>query len=392
MKKFVVLVATVAILLMANSLPLNDEPVVVITYPKSGEIFNATHGPLLNITGYAIDEDGIIRMEWIVKCNNKSRFYEEDLPMPYTRVDFELPVELFEGKNFIKVGMYDSQDNKGYDEIHVWYICRNLTAIANGPYYGKVGEIIKFNGSAYLGTPPYYWHWDFGDGAISSQEDPKHSYIEAGIYTVKLKVTDSMKNVSVDTTQAIIYEELQAIAGGPYKGIAGFEIQFNGSAFGGLLPYQWQWDFGDGSYAYEQNPKHVYSKEGNYTVKLTVIDSIGNVANDTTYATISPYDITPPSVIIVKPRNALYINNREIFPLPITIILGDVDIVVNAFDNIGIEKIEFYIDDSLAHIATNSPYQWHWDTSKGFHVIKVVAYDVAMNTAIDEKDVRVWKD
>jgi len=133
-------------------------------------------------------------------------------------------------------------------------------------------------------------------------------------------------------------------------------------------------------------------KRGNYTAKLTVIDSIGNGANDTTYATISPYDITPPSVIIVKPRNALYINNREIFPLPITIILGDVDIVVNAFDNIGIEKIEFYIDDSLAHIATNSPYQWHWDTSKGFHVIKVVAYDVAMNTAIDEKDVRVWKD
>jgi PKD repeat protein len=33
---------------------------------------------------------------------------------------------------------------------------------------------------------------------------------------------------------------------------------------------RWYWDFGDGKNSTEQNPLHVYSKPGNYTVKLTV--------------------------------------------------------------------------------------------------------------------------
>jgi len=33
---------------------------------------------------------------------------------------------------------------------------------------------------------PDYWQWSFGDGALSSAENPTHTYIQSGTYTVTL--------------------------------------------------------------------------------------------------------------------------------------------------------------------------------------------------------------
>jgi MYXO-CTERM domain-containing protein len=49
----------------------------------------------------------------------------------------------------------------------------------------------------------------------------------------------------------------------------------------------WRWDFGDGTNSLTQNPSHVYSSAGNYTVTLTVTDNLGLTAVDTTIAHIT---------------------------------------------------------------------------------------------------------
>ena len=38
---------------------------------------------------------------------------------------------------------------------------------------------------------PVRWIWEFGDGAVSTEQNPQHVYKNAGAYTVKLRVTDS---------------------------------------------------------------------------------------------------------------------------------------------------------------------------------------------------------
>jgi hypothetical protein len=75
---------------------------------------------------------------------------------------------------------------------------------------------------------------------------------------------------------------------GPYFGEVEEDIYFKGNATGGITPYNWSWDFGDGNISYEQNATHNYSKEGVYVVNLTVTDADGTGVIDwyTTTATI----------------------------------------------------------------------------------------------------------
>ncbi len=80
---------------------------------------------------------------------------------------------------------------------------------------------------------------------------------------------------------------LTAEAGGPYTGEIEQAVQFTGSATGGVQPYTWAWDFGDGGSATVQNPTHIYENEGVYTVTLTVTDAEATTAEDNATATIT---------------------------------------------------------------------------------------------------------
>lgn len=53
----------------------------------------------------------------------------------------------------------------------------------------------------------------------------------------------------------------------------GEDAPFVAAAKGGVKPYQYAWDFGDGAVSQVQNATHVYAQVGNYTVTLTVTDS-----------------------------------------------------------------------------------------------------------------------
>lgn len=61
-----------------------------------------------------------------------------------------------------------------------------------------------------------------------------------------------------------------------------------------------------------------------------------------------------------------------------------VTINANATDNVGVAKVEFYVDGALKGTDTTSPYSYAWDTTgvaAGSHSLTVRAYDAAGNTS-----------
>jgi hypothetical protein len=53
-------------------------------------------------------------------------------------------------------------------------------------------------------------------------------------------------------------------------------IQFKDKSSGNIE--KWHWDFGDGNTSHEQNPVHIYSESGEWTVILTVVGPDGKSA------------------------------------------------------------------------------------------------------------------
>lgn len=129
---------------------------------------------------------------------------------------------------------------------------------------------------------------------------------------------------------------------------------------------------------------HTWHAVGKYTIKAKAIDEYGAESEwAKLYVTIG--DEIPPYVIIIRPKDGLYIFDKKVLTLKNTIIIGGVTIKANASDNeSGISNVEFYIDDALKYVDDSMPYEWLWDERAiGEHIIKVVAYDKMGNKAMD---------
>ncbi|MFA5102237.1 MAG: PQQ-binding-like beta-propeller repeat protein [Candidatus Thermoplasmatota archaeon] len=168
---------------------------------------------------------------------------------------------------------------------------------------------------------------------------------------------------------------LRAEAGGPYQGTALCPITLTGLAFGGTLPYQYLWDFGDGNSSTEINPAHTYTIAGNYTAVFTITDSDGNSSSDNTTVTI---DYPLPTLTITKPTNGFYIADKQIFTFPFPFILGKITIQVTVEDHYDIDQVIICIRDDVVYTGTTPPYEWTW-TQRNFRLkdnIYAIAYDV----------------
>lgn len=164
------------------------------------------------------------------------------------------------------------------------------------PYIESFTGTISSNAASHL--------WDFGDGSVSTQANPQHTYANPGFYTVKYSEITSEGCTSTSIENNCIHfvscsSNSDTATGGSGEGgnvfsenntntntlpfVSGcvpFNVHFNNTLSGTI---SWLWNFGDGTTSSAQNPYHTYTTKGNYTVTLVAQNASG-LSNTVLYA------------------------------------------------------------------------------------------------------------
>jgi PKD repeat protein len=171
---------------------------------------------------------------------------------------------------------------------------------------------------------PESWSWSFGDGSTGTLQNPLHTYLYPGTYSVTLTVrnpsgatdtffedsyitvtnavtvTETTTTVTATTTGTTIPTTATTVTAGfsgtPVTGTSPLYVDFIDSSTGPLAT--WYWDFGDGSQSKLQKPpQHKYSVPGTYTVSLSVTGTGGdtNVKKVENYITVTDLSTTVPT-------------------------------------------------------------------------------------------------
>ena len=146
-------------------------------------------------------------------------------------------------------------------------------------------EIIYFNASDSYDSDGYIvsYFWDFGDDTNATGVTVNHAYVDDGVYTVTLTVTDDRgATSSTSATKTVLNRHPTASftesAETVYTGeIVTFNASDSYDPDGTIVNYFW--DFGDDTNVTGILVTHAYADNGTYIVTLTVTDDDGATAS-----------------------------------------------------------------------------------------------------------------
>ena len=121
--------------------------------------------------------------------------------------------------------------------------------------------------------------WNFGDGTVSTELNPVHTFTSAKpAYTISLITTSSFG--CADTLQLEDYIKVTSAPQVAFQVLPGETIQYPNYRFSfkdkttGDVQ-SWTWDFGDGTNSNLRDPEHTYADTGIYKVQLKAQNATG---------------------------------------------------------------------------------------------------------------------
>jgi gliding motility-associated-like protein len=123
------------------------------------------------------------------------------------------------------------------------------------------------------------YRWSFGNGNLSTKENPEAIFNVPGKYEISLEVTDPSGNKSEKKVAGYItvFKNPKAnLSASPTSGCAPLNVVFtNQTILGDSAIVRNLWDFGDGNTVNKATPSHIYKTEGKFNVSLVVVDING---------------------------------------------------------------------------------------------------------------------
>jgi hypothetical protein len=228
---------------------------------------------------------------------------------------------------------------------------------------------------AAVNTTPYSYSWDTNTVADGSHNLSARAYDAAGNSAQSASVSVNVSNVVADTivpvvsltnpgSGATVKDTITVSASANDNvGITKVEFYLNGvlqSTRTGM-PYSYNWDTKT-------------TADGSYTLSAIAFDAAGNSAQAASVSVTVRnifVDTTAPNVTLTNPVSGATLR-------------GTVSITASASDNVGVAKVEFYVNGVLKASKTAAPYSYSWGTksvANGSYTVSAIAYDAAGNAA-----------
>jgi thermitase len=148
---------------------------------------------------------------------------------------------------------------------------------------------------------------------------------------------------------------------GDNVGVASVSFSVDGASQGSdtSSPYSFSWNTAGWS-------------NGSHTLTAKATDAVGNSTSASVTVTVSNAapDSTAPTISITSPKAGATVSGTN------------VSVLVSAADNVGVVKVELYVDGKLTATSTAAPFTTKWNVknaAKGAHTLCCKAYDAAGN-------------
>ena len=176
----------------------------------------------------------------IITGNKENKSVQKDIEWKQTPKTFQsMQTDVLKTSNQSPVSNFEMSKKEGCVPLYVYFANTSHNAVS--------------------------YTWDFGDGNISHDKHPGHTYVNPGDYLVQLTVTGANDQTQTHSDTITTFIAPIARFSIDKENIPQEPVYFsNQSRNAGTF----HWDFGDGNTSDETNPVHYYASKGIYHVEL----------------------------------------------------------------------------------------------------------------------------
>lgn len=195
-------------------------------------------------------------------------------PEPDKQLIQQNPSYFYETPGNKPVQLIVEDDNQCLDTIVrevPYFPAPAIIVVDPSQFTGCVPAALKFQNLSVPIDETYITNWQFGDGGTSEDLHPVHTYEEAGTYGINLEIISP-----IGCRIERFFPDWITIKEGPEADfyfepdnptINNSTVEFFDLSTDAV---SWQWQFGDGTAEFVQNPVHNYQDTGLYKVQLVV--------------------------------------------------------------------------------------------------------------------------
>lgn len=401
-KKFIILIPI--LFLFQCSLPEIEDvtpPEVTVAYPYNGAVISAP----IDVRIFAADDEEVTEVWYYLNGEEGATVTSAPYEIALNPVGLDREID-----HYLQAAAKDKKGNVGYSEYVIFTVAETDDIIdptvsiinpQNGQVVEGVVEVLAsaedersiqkvaffINGDSVglSSSYPYMYEWDTS------------TYSDSTEHTIFAKAWDGGNNTATSEAISVTVYPRSGPAGDDVAPTALFLYPIDGSTVAGNVrialdiadndsmanielyvdgeleaseiypssPWIYDWDSSDKADSLEHNLYvRLYDRAGNVgtaSMNVSVYSEIG---------TVDP-DIDPPLALIL-------------YPLAESAVTGTIQVSIDLFDNVGISRVEFYVDGQLVNSASNPSIPWifNWNTAPGdgqLHSIYVKVYDTAGN-------------